>query len=404
MAVIAEKRNKYDLYLILIPLTLAFGAFGGALQLTRLLGLILIPELLRHYRSAKPLINGIFIWVSLFYIFCVFSMLWTPDRSEGFKELVYYFTHFIVLLEIVVFSKKANNSLRSLSLGWLWAVTLTLVVALWEFTTDQHLSFAYDDSDLMMNAGNGEVVQRLFASVTFGNPNAYVTFLCFALPFLLFNLLSADFGKKTIWSISAVILTIITLLLDASRGGILAMAVMGVIFIFMAPKSKHFNILLVLLISVLLFILYWYRDVIFLVIGLRAADGAMFSDDARSVIWSNALKAFWDSGGIGVGIGGMQKAMRTVTSGITVTHNLFLEILLQYGFLFLIVFVVSLIRLFFKSRKIKDKSVKITLYTSIIAMPIYTIITSQYLLDPVLFVCLASLVVFANYERFRPIC
>lgn len=397
------RNNKYDTYLTLIPLTLAFGAVGGALQLTRVLGIVLLPLMLSHYKAAKPFVTSYFVMIGIFYGFCVLSMLWTPDRSEGLKELLYYLTHFALFLEIIVFSNKANNATRSIAKGWLWAVSLTLIIALWEFTTDHHLSYAYDDSDLMMNAGNGLVVQRLFASVTFGNPNAYVTFLCFSFSFLLYQLLISPNTKTTIWSLGAIILTIVTLLLDASRGGILAMGIMGVIFLVMVPKSRHFNILIILIFILLGLVLYAYKDTIFLVIGLRAADGAMFNDDARSIIWTNALKAFWETGGIGAGIGGMQKAMATVTSGITVTHNMMLEVLLQYGVIFFLIYLLFLIKLALRSFRVKEKPIKIALLTSLIAMPVYTIITSQYLLDPQLFVCLSSLVVFANYERFKPV-
>lgn len=398
------RNNKFDLLLTLIPLTLAFGAVGGALQVTRLVGIVLFPLLLSHYRCAKPFINSYLVWILLFYIFCLVSLVWTPDRSEGVKELFYYFVHFAVFFEIIVFSKKANNALASISKGWLWAVSLTLIVALWEFTTDHHLSYAYDDSDLMMNAGGGMVVQRLFASVTFGNPNAYVTFLCFAFPFLLYGLLASSNVKNTIWSIVAIILTIVTLLLNASRGGILAMGIMGVIFLIMTPKSKHFNVLIIFFALLLGVVLYSYKDTIFLVIGLRAADGAMFSDDARSVIWTNALKAFWDTGGIGTGIGGMQKAMAEINkSGIHVTHNMMLEVLLQYGVMFFLVYLCFLVKLALWSLRIKDKPVKTTMMAALIAMPVYTIITSQYLLDPVLFISLSSLIVFANYGRFRQV-
>ena len=400
---VLNKNNKYDHILTLIPLTLAFGAVGGALQLTRLLGIVLFPLLLSYYKNVKHFINSYFVWIAAFYLFCLVSLAWTPDREEGIKELFYYFVHFVLFFEIVVFSKKANNATRSISRGWLWAVSLTLIVAFWEFTTDNHLSYAYDDSDLMMNGGDGIVVQRLFASVTFGNPNAYVTFLCFSFPFLLYNLLVSPNIKTTIWSLASIILTIITLLLDASRGGILAMGIMGAIFIIMTPKSRHFNILIVMIVILLGVVLYAYKDTIFLVIGLRAVDGAMFNDDARSIIWKDAMNAFWNTGGIGTGIGGMQKAMADVTSGIRVTHNMMLEVLLQYGIVFFVIYLFFLIKLVIKSYRVKERSIKIALLTSLIAMPVYTIVTSQYLLDPQLFICLSSLIVFANYERFRPV-
>ena len=133
----------------------------------------------------------------------------------------------------------------------------------------------------------------------------------------------------------------------------------------------------------------------------RASDGGMLTDDARSVIWTNALLAFRDSFGFGVGIGGLSASIaKYAHGGITVTHNILLEILVQYGVAILLVFLYFLLRLFRKSLRVERKR-KIVLMMSLVAMPVYAIIDSGYLLNTHFFVLIASIYIFANYELIK---
>ena len=106
---------------------------------------------------------------------------------------------------------------------------------------------------------------------------------------------------------------------------------------------------------------------------------------------------------LGCGADGLSGAMEKYSNGgITVAHNLFLEVLSEYGIFFLLLLLYFLINIFIRARKITDKSRKICLYQSLFCLPIVCIINSIYITQPVLWATMASLYVFSNYEQIRP--
>lgn len=393
--------NKYDIYIFLLIASLAFGGIGGALTIVRLLGIILFPSLMIAYNYSKSYIRPYLICFSLFYVYCVFSLIWTPDKVEGLKQLVYYPIHFIIFIEILAFSRLARKPLSSISYGWLTAVCITFPVAIWEFATDHHLSTSrYGYEGIRMANIGGDIVQRHFAAATFTNLNSYVTFLCFAMPFLLYCYFKVR--KQRLQSISIIVMTLITItitFMNGSRGGFLSILIMSILFLLMTQKDKNAISLIVLSSVVGIIMFMQYEDSLFAVISFRTNSDNLFSGESRFIIWGNAWKAFLSTYGLGAGIGGMTKAMEMVTKGITATHNMFLELLLQYGIVFFFVFVYYILVLARKALEIKDRIVKTTLYMVLLAMPIYLIINSGYLLEPIVFAGFASFTAFADYEH-----
>jgi O-antigen ligase len=286
-------------------------------------------------------------------------------------------------------------------MGWLVAVCSTLGIAVWEILTDEHLSMSKQETGLVMNYA-GETINRQFASVTFGNYNSYVTFLCFALPFLFYHMLvAAKLSLKSMLSILAIILSVVCVLINASRGGLITASVMLVIYVSFSISKRRIMPYVFLLILISAYGVYKYGNVLLAAAGLRTMDGYLLSGETRYPIWMNALRAFYDSSGFGVGIGSMTKAMEKYTNGITSAHNMMLEILLQYGFAFFVIILVFIAFLFYKSFKQTIMEVRLVLLMSLVTFPIYSIIDSNYLLKVPTFVLMASLVVFVNYERIK---
>ena len=127
------KYNKYDILVVLLLSSLGFGGIGGAFQITRILAIILLPVFLIQSYRRRCVCN--YIYFILFFIgYCMLSLLWTLNVQEGFIEIIYFVVHFVLFLEIIVFSFQAKNPLDSISKGWLVAVSMTLVVAMWEIT------------------------------------------------------------------------------------------------------------------------------------------------------------------------------------------------------------------------------------------------------------------------------
>lgn len=393
--------NKYDIYILLLIVSTIFGAIGGALTVPRILGILFAPQLFGiAHREKHTNISYLKYWAFAFYLFAIVSMLWTPDTKEGLKELCYYPVHFLLFFEVIVFSKRAINPLLSITMGFVLCVFLTSIVGFWEITTDNHLAYSKLDEARASNMG-GEVIARNFAAVTFYNLNGYVTYLCFCIPFLLYGF---SIEGRLIKSLSCIVLieSIILVLFNASRGGMLTILLCLGLFFFMSPKNKILIKSLIVLGGGLFYLLYKFGDTILMFLTMRLEVGGLVHEESRFEIWGNSIKVLFEYCGIGCGIGGMNVAFgQFAKGGITVTHNVFLEILCQYGIVFCLAFVSFLYKQFKKGRRTADIKRRVLVTVALVSFPVIGIINSGYLLNPQLFIVLASIYVFANYERIR---
>lgn len=403
MSIIKNYHNKYDIYILLLIVSTIFGNIGGALTAPRLLGLLLVPKLFGIVnRENLKYLSSLRYWCVAFYVFALISMLWTPDKAEGFKELVYYLVHLLIFFEIIVFSRKALSPLQFITIGFALCVLLTSVVGFWELTTDNHLAYSAMDEANASNYG-GEIVLRNFAAVTFYNLNGYVTYLCFSLPFLLYGFSLEEKSIKWI-SFMALVTAIVLILCNASRGGLFAIVICLAVFFLMSQKNKSLIYSYIVLIGGLLYLLYKYGESILFILTMRLSYEGATTDDSRFEIWGNALKVLVEYSGFGCGIGGMNAAMKQFAKGgITVTHNILLEVLCQYGVVFCLAFVFFLFKQLKTGLKLLDKKRRVLLTVALVSFPMTGIINSGYILDPQLYVVLASIYVFANYERIRTI-
>ena len=394
-----ENGNIYDKFLILLIFLLGFGGIGGALRLSRIAAIAFLPLLAAKYERCLYAKRASWIFL-LFYFYCLISIIWTPDKDEGLVELVYYPVHFVLFLEIVIFAGNSRNALKSISIGWLLAVVFCCSIAFWELVTGNHLSITKEQKDVW-NTGT-EIITYLRSNATFYNSNGFVTFLCFSMPWLFYGFrLSNGFYKKLLF-VLVIVIAIIISLLNGSRGGLLSIMIMSLIFIVMSFKDQRKRVINTLLLILAFYaIYYFYTNSMFAVMTTRVSDSVLSGDDARFVIWNNALKAFGDTYGLGTGIGGMHEAMKEYAlSGIVITHNIFLEFFLQYGIIFGSVFVYFLWCQFKKALQLGSDR-KMALLMALIAMPVYGVINSGYLLDAHLYGLLATIFVFANYERIK---
>lgn len=395
--------TKYDYYLVILLSSLALGGFGGALQIPRVLAIVLFPSMLVKIRECKYYIQGYVIFFLIFILYSFISLLWSLDRGEGIVVLLYNVVHSLYFMEILVFSRFSVNAKHSLATGWMIAVFMTLIIAVWEITTDNHLySLIKHEGDMIMNI-NGIAVPRKFAAVTFYNYNEYVTFLCFAMPFLLYGLLDNTFKgvKKYIVPVVIIVLSIVSVLYNGSRGGLVSMCLMLLIFLLLQPKNKYTISIVLFVIVAVGYAIYYFRSTILTTILIRSSGGSLLDGSTRFPIWLEMFKVFLSTYGLGTGAGGLESAMRLVSFSITAPHNIFLEVLVQFGILIFIFFTVFILRMFINALREHDYKIKIVLYSSILALPFYGIINSGYLTAPFVYAAFASLVVFANYAKIK---
>jgi len=397
-----RKYNKYDVFIFVLIASLAAGNLFGALQVPRILAMAFsLPCASAFSTTNRKELSSIITCAVLFIAYSFISCLWTPAGFyEGFIAAFYNVAHLLLYFDIIVFSAKAHNPIKAIVFGFLVAFFITAIIAFWELATDQHLSVGKRD-EAKAGKVDGEVYIRYFAAATFYNLNTYVTYLCFLFPFIFYGSNNRKY-KKIIRALSLIAMTmlVILVLFNGSRGGVLAIGVMAFVYFFYSVfKLKKFNFIIVLFIVAVGFLLYYYGSVILNTLIVRSSLQGTFQEESRFVIWGNVFKVIGEYFGIGCGAGGLEYAMeKYARGGITVAHNVFLELFSEYGFFFFIVFVVALLNLLRRTKHVSDENKQICLYQAILTFPIIGIINSGYLTQPTLWAFLASLYCFAYRE------
>lgn len=388
-----RKRNVFDFLLIITISLLVFGGFGGALQPIRIFSLGMFPFVFRFLlkKSNIKQIAKTSRAVIILYMFFIASLLWTSDINEGFKEIVYYGLHLNLFLLIVMLYMKASKPFSSLLIGWTLFVFLTQIIAFNEIFFDVHLNLSKFESDKMMNVG-GMLVQKKFAAVTFGNYNGYVTVVALSLPFLFGLFAIAEKKLHQIIALAIISFAFFSLFINASRGGIFAAVIVLGVFLVFSKKAKIKNVKfnLLLIIPFLLVLIYRYYEVIFEQILYRSLAGSSFTQDTgRFTLFGRALEAFYNKPFFGGGIGSLETEM--AGGSILAPHNMFLEVLVQFGFFISLFFLIYLAKHLAAAKRLNNPVNKFIIYSAILSLPIASIINSGYLLMPVFWIFLASL-------------
>jgi len=394
-----KKYNKYDIFIFILVASLAAGNLFGALQLPRVLAITLFPSALSVFSASNRVeLKNLTTFSILFVIYSFISCLWTPAGfSEGCIASVYNVTHVILFFEIIVFSSTARNPINDIAFGFLVAFFITSIIAFRELATDQHLNTSKLDEARIGNAGD-EAYVRYFAAATFFNMNTYVTVLCFFFPFIFYGSNNSTYKRCIrVLFLAALTMLIIIVLFNGSRGGLLSIVVMASIFFFYSVfKLKKFSFIIVLLIVAIGLLLHFYGSVILNTLIIRSAIQGSLQDENRFEIWRNVFKVIGEYSCFGCGAGGLEYAMEKYAhGGVTVAHNIFLELFSEYGIFFFVAFVVALFKLYKRAKYVGDINKRICIYQAFLALPFVGIINSGYLTQPTLWAFLASLYCFA---------
>lgn len=396
---IEKRRNRYDVFLVLLISSLAFCNVGGALQISRLLAILLTPTLLSKLHTCDRSITKVRDFLGLILLYLFFSLLWSFNQMRGVEELIYYGVHFILFLEMIVFARFSNQPIHSIALGWTISVAMTLVVAIWEITTDNHLSYSQQEAGLVSNFGHGIVVDHRFASVTFYNYNSYVTFLCFALPFLYHRLKSVykeNFREKVLM-ITVIALSIVCIIYNASRGGMISLFVISLLYLFSNRSLKSSIKSLIFFIAIIGVVFFVFRNDILTAFMARMAVSGSVGDESRWPIWQNGLRLLQDTYGFGPGVGGLTTGMeRYAKGGITITHNMILELFLQFGSVFALIILSKLWKLYKNLLKGVYGSLTLLMKMILFSLPIIAIIDSGYFLSPHFYAYCASIMIVSS--------
>lgn len=392
--------NKYDWGLILLIACHVFGGIGNAFTIPRILSIILLPYTLKSLMNYGRLLpNYIKIFFIIWFTLSILSFIWTPNLVNGLKFVAYNICSVALFIDLFYFSKKATAPIRSILYGWCLLFLLTLPIALNEFINNIHLasSQSFESSTLIDDTGNH--IYRKFAGVTFGNINAYSLVCSYVLPFLTAAILYIKKRNLLFWGLYIGIIYVI--LMNASRGALLCLVITSLLFIFYAYRQKSISKFHITFISVcIVFFIIQYADLFFQQIGMRLISASLTEDNARLAIYTVALKILLSSVFMGCGIGGLELAFKqTGENVIAATHNFFMEVLVQYGIISFIVFIVCLWEIY---RKLYSSGILVKRYLAqsvLFTIIPLSVINSIYLDDTLFWMFLSSLLSIGYVNR-----
>lgn len=332
-----SKYNFYDYFIILIIASTIIGtAQIGLISHTFVAGLLCLPlalsEVISSFKNGKmqPIILFMVIWI----LYTLISITWAPKHEHLLREIWILLWNIIIFIGLYHASKKANTASQSFLMGWRVLICLTLCIAAWEIATDSHLAGIGDfNENSEITTADGGSEHRIFAAVTYMNLNSYVTLLCMALPFLVYG--TSILQKKWI-SILAIIGSCCVLFVNASRGGLMCLAIDCIILIIFYRKFHFSNkriITLFMIIALILFIFLFGLSIASQAIGRLSAYGAedIMSDAGRWDVWRMGVEFCIDSCGFGCGVGSMQPMYASTGFWLHFSHNMVIEFILQYG-------------------------------------------------------------------------
>lgn len=386
--------NIYDIAIIGIIVSNVVGLYGLPLTLPRIIDIFLTPYILSSLKNYKQYPPYVLIFFSIWLINGGLSIIWTPDKINGLKFLGYNFLSVIGFLSLIKFSLKSKNPSSAIIIGWVILFSITAPIAINEIINDTHLSNCAHLDGAFIEI-DGVPSNRKFASVTFGNLNAYNLILVFCIPFILVS--QIVFYKKKLLLFILLIALIYIIILNSSRGALLCLVIDGFIFLIYSLRNRAVNrkSVLILFISIIL-ILTVNFELLLSQIASRIVEGGMTTDDGRSSLITNGIQLVRDSFLLGCGIGGLETSLISIApDNIPALHNMFLEVMAEYGIVVFAAFICFSWKIFKNSIKRKEWEVRLLGWMFLGSLIPLSIINSGYLAETVLWIYFASFVCIA---------
>lgn len=397
-----KSTNIFDRLIIIFIVLLVFGGYGGALQPIRVFTILSLPFTIHFYLQNKTFtkyykyeFKVYFVW----FFYGIITLLWVINPIESLKELAYLAVNFTMFFTLIFYAQNAKKPKDSIISAWKWVFILTIPIALAEFLFDTHLSLSTFGDETYMNFGDGLVIQRRFASVTFGNLNSYNVILIYVLPFLLsLFILNKHQGKinfKKIFNWALFLILIAFILLNSSRAAIFCMLIILIVFMFYYVKNlNQLVVYSVAFVGVLGYLIYSNYDLLEFTFTRFKIQG--LSDTGRLLVFKVGFEEFFKSGLLGIGAADFMPTMERHGIVNTSSHSLLLEVLIQYGIVVFILFLGLFVRIIRNLKNMNEKSYRFAVISMLIVTPLVTIINSGYLPDAPTWVLLASLYIISD--------
>lgn len=389
--------NKWDYILTGIIASLSFGVLGGAFQLVRIISIIMfIPNLiiLINNRIPKAYLQYLlicFMWLAVGYILLDQAIL----KKESQIDFLYLPIHFNIILSILLAGRFARRPYDSMLNGWLIFFLATSIIGIFEVFTGIHMptnsiQSTVSESGLKLNG----VENKKYAAAFFNNYNEFMTAMSFGFPYLFCSSLFYKKIKKQLFIWILIFTVFIIVVVTASRGAILSFAISIIItlyysrnFKFQHKETLYKYIFIIGLIGIILFAGFLFSEISNRLDRVEATE-----DVGRIMLYEGIWQYFERNNYIGLGPYGIQSRLNYAP------HNMWLELLCQYGlFVFIpisIIMLYSIIKIFKQSKN--NLSIRCCINIYFITLPIITIINSAYLDFSFLWISTGSILLLAR--------
>lgn len=249
----------------------------------------------------------------------------------------------------------------------------------------------------------------------FSNPRFFGQFLTLLLPVLFAPILQGNKWRKYFFVLSLIVCFM--LIASGTRGAFLGLGAVALIYLWLSKMSRKWTILFIKITCVALVMHYILMEVIpdFFQMNVRneAFDRKLFGLSAREVLWGKAIAMVNERPFFG--FGPMHFAnMKSVIANHP--HQLFLQILSEWGILFFLVFFYCLIKIIYAilielifPNKIKNEKTKIIfmcLSASVFSSLIQSMVDGVFVMPytEVIFVFMAAWLAAVYYsEKNEPV-
>ena len=353
------------------------------------------------------------VFLCFFLGYTVLSLSWAISKEAAVKNIIFLFMGISVIFFSTYYFRKKKD-LQILYNIWLYVFGFLIIIGFWEYFSGQHLPV----SKLF-----GETRTRfMFISTgVFYNPNDYASFLALSIPF---GIGIIRYGRKIylrfygLCSALGAFYLIVTL---GSRANIIAV-LFELTFILLFILNLRRKIKAIIAVGVCMILLFMFLlgpmqeffsqiggelNSVVSQTGLRTG-----SIGVRMNLVRNGLLFLYYTIGFGVGAGNAEYYManfaKYYTAGITNPHNWWLEILVDYGILVFvgyIIFYVGIIRnlwkIYRKKQTREEKMICEALLVSLVGFFFASISSSSIMAFKPQWLLFAFALTYLNYFRNR---
>ena len=350
-------------------------------------------------RQIQWYLSFLFFW----FTYAVISLAWAPSKSMAFRYLIFLFMGIsVIFFSTYYFRRKAD--LQKIYLFWIGAFIILLLLGFWEHLTGCHLvvSKLYGETHLMV---------KFIPTGVFNNQNDYATFLTLSIPFGIGIIRYGHKKYLRFFGLCSVLGAFYLIVVTGSRANIIAV-LFELIFIFMFLLNLRRKFKLVITVAICVILLFAFLpnpiqgffsqiggELNSIVTQTKLATGSM---DTRINLAQNGLSLLYSTAGFGVGAGNAEYYLPTNP------HNWWLEILIDYGILVFVGYIIfyigiiqNLWKIYRKKQTVEEKMICEALLVSLVGFFFASISSSSIMAFKPQWSLFAFALTYLNYFRNR---